>query len=219
MATLTAHEVTNAINQSLLQGGSRWVVGTISAFMPGLWVLTVLFHLARPYVFRTLKKLSLRFGADVWWLAYVLMRDGVVLLTLALSTIFLFPNLLITVPVPLTAPLAALLLFASLYVKLLYDADEDFQAYRLQTVLLAVGVALYMVPQIFGVEATSQSSLAGVVTFLTSTSNTAWVGPIVAIALIGYGVIGVLIFYQVVIAGRRFGERRDRVGTVAPITR
>ena len=149
---MTPNGVTNSIVQAILQGGMQWVVSTIAAFMPALWALTVIFHLARPYVLRTVRKLSLRFGADIWWLGYVLIRDAVMLITFALSTIFLFPNLLLTIPLPLTAPLAALLLFASLYVKLLYDTDEDFQAYRVATLLLAIGGALYLVPQIFAIE-------------------------------------------------------------------
>jgi hypothetical protein len=189
----------------------QWVVSTIAAFMPALWVMTVIFHLARPHVLRTVTKLSLRFGADIWWLGYVLVRDGVILLTLSLSLVFLFPNLMTGVPLPLTAPLAALLLFASLYVKLLYDSDDDLRAYRVATALLAVGAALYLVPQIFGIQATSQAWLAGASSFLTSTSNTALVRPILAFSLVGFGVIGSLIFYQVVITGRRFGQKPEQV--------
>jgi hypothetical protein len=202
---MTPDDVTKAIVQAILQGGMQWVVSTIAAFMPALWVLTVILHLARPYVLRTVAKLTLRFGADIWWLGYVLVRDGVILLTLALSLVFLFPNLMTGIALPLTAPLAALLLFASLYVKLLYDADDDLQAYRVATALLAAGAALYITPQILAIESTSQGWLAGVSSFLTSSSNTAWLGPIVFVSAIGFGVIGSLIFYQVVITGHRFG--------------
>lgn len=212
---MTPNGVTTSIVQAILQGGMQWVVSTIAAFMPALWALTVIFHLARPYVLRTVRKLSLRFGADIWWLGYVLIRDAVMLITFALSTIFLFPNLLLTIPLPLTAPLAALLLFASLYVKLLYDTDEDFQAYRVATLFLAIGGALYLVPQIFAIESTSQSWLAGVANFLTSTSNTGWIGPIIVVALFGYMAMGGLIYYQVAIAGRRFGAKREKGAEVA----
>lgn len=206
---MTPDDVTKAIVQAILQGGMQWVVSTIAAFMPSLWAMTIVFHLARPYVLRTVTKLSLRFGADVWWLGYVLVRDAVILLTLALSLVFLFPNLMTNIALPLTAPLAALLLFASLYVKLLYDSDDDLQAYRVATALLAAGGALYVLPQIFAIESTSQSWLSGVSSFLTSSSNTAWVGPIVFVAAVGFGVIGSLIFYQVVITGHRFGVQPE----------
>jgi hypothetical protein len=203
---MTPDDVTNAIVQAIIQGGRQWVVSTIAAMMPALWVMTIILHLARPYMLRTVKKLSLRFGADVWWLSYVLVRDGVMLTTFALSLIFLFPNLLTTIPLPLTAPLAGLLMFASLYVKLLYDSDDDFQTYRVSTALLAVGAALYLVPQIFAIESTSQAWLSGFAGFLTTTSNTALVAPILILSMLGYGVIGGLIFQQVAVRGRRFGQ-------------
>lgn len=204
---MTPNDVTAAIVQAILHGGEQWVVSTIAAMLPSLWAMTVILHLARPYMLRTIKKLSLRFGADVWWLGYVLVRDAIMLITFVLSLIFLFPNLVMTIALPLTAPLAGVLLFASLYVKLLYDTDDDFQTYRVATALLAVGAAFYLIPQIFAIETTSQERLSGVTSFLTSTSNTAWMGPILIVSMIGYGVIGGLIFQQVAITGRRFGER------------
>jgi hypothetical protein len=206
---MTPDQVTAAITQAILHGGMQWVVSTVAATLPSLWALTVIFHLARPYVLRTIKKLSLRFGADVWWLGYVLVRDAIMLMTFALSLIFLFPNLIFTIPLPLTAPLAGLLLFASLYVKLLYDTDDDFQSYRVATILLGVGAFFYLVPQIFAIETTSQSWMSGVDHFLTSTSNRAWMGPIAIVSMLGYGVIGGLIFQQVAVRGRRFGQKPE----------
>lgn len=206
---MTPDDVTNAIVEAILKGGMQWVVSTIAAMLPALWAMTVILHLARPYMLRTVKKLSLRFGADVWWLGYVLVRDGIMLTTFALSLIFLFPNLDVTIPLPLTAPLAGLLLFASLYVKLLYDSDDDFQTYRVATALLAVGGAFYLIPQIFAIESTSQGWLSGVVSFLTSTSNPSWMAPILIVSMLGYGLIGGLIFQQVAIRGRRFGQKAE----------
>jgi len=206
---MTPADVTAAIVQAILHGGEQWVVSTIAALLPALWAMTVILHLARPYILRTIKKLSLRFGADVWWLGYVLVRDAVMLITFVLSLIFLFPNLVMTIPLPLTAPLAGVLLFASLYVKLLYDTDDDFKTYRVATALLGVGAAFYLIPQIFAIETTSQERLSGVANFLTSTSNTAWMGPILIVSMIGYGLIGGLIFQQVVVRGRRFGQKPE----------
>lgn len=214
---MTPDNVSQSITNAIQQGGMLWLVATIAAFMPSLWVMTVIFHLARPQVLRTVRKLSLRFGADVWWLGYVIMRDAVMLATFAFSLIFLFPNLLMTIPLPVTAPLASLLLFASLYVKLLYDADDNYQAYRAATLLMAVGAALYLVPQIIGIESTSQAALSGAGSFLTSTSNPGWAAPIVIAALCGYFVIGALIFYQVVVrAGRRLGQKPEVVAEETP---
>jgi hypothetical protein len=206
---MTPDDVTMAIVNAIIIGGRQWIVSTIAAFLPSFWVLAVVLHLARPYVFRTIRKLSLRFGADIWWLGYVLVRDGVILTTFALSFIFLFPNLALTIDLPLTAPIAGVLLFASLYVKLLYDTDDNLRSYRVSTILLAVAAGFYLVPQIFAIESADVEWLAPVASFLTSTSNAAWEAPIVIISMLGYGVIGTLIFQQVVVRGSRFGERAE----------
>ena len=102
---MTPDDVTAAIVQAILNGGEQWIVSTVAALLPALWAMTVILHLARPYILRTIKKLSLRFGADVWWLGYVLVRDAVMLITFVLSLIFLFPNLVMTIPLPLTLSL------------------------------------------------------------------------------------------------------------------
>jgi len=206
---MTPDDVTAALVQAILEGGKHWLVSTIAALLPSLWVLTVILHLSRPYMLRTIRKLSLRFGADVWWLSYVLVRDGVMLITFALSLVFIFPNLVMTIDLPLTAPIAGLLLFASLYVKLLYDTDDDFQAYRVSTALLATGAGFYLIPQIFAIESADVSWLSGVASFMTSTTNVAWMGPILIGSMIGYGVIGGLIFQQVAVRGARFGEKAE----------
>ena len=86
--------------------------------LPILWAFALIMHFARPYVLRFLSTLTLRFGGDVWWLSYVLIRDGLLVITLALSMLFLFPNLYIGLGLPLTAPLATVVLFWAMVVKL-----------------------------------------------------------------------------------------------------
>lgn len=197
---MTPDQVSEAIVKAFVEGGQQWLVATIAAFMPALWAFTLMLHLARPYVLRTLAKLSLRFGADVWWLTYVLVRDAVTIVTFGLSAIFLMPNLMLTFDLPLTAPLATLFLFWALYVKLLYDADDRFGAYRVVTALLVIGATFYFVPQTLGIEAASQDYMAGLVSFFASASNPAWAGPILVVSLIGSAVTAGAIFWRVVLA-------------------
>jgi hypothetical protein len=137
-------------------GGSEWLVLSIAAILPILWSFALIVHFARPYVIRFLQSLTLRFGGDVWWLSYVLMRDALLMIVLALSVIFLMPNLYIGLGLPLTAPLATVVLFWATVVKLVRDADDDPGAYRLISVLLVVASVLYIVPQIYGLEAADQ---------------------------------------------------------------
>lgn len=144
---------------ALVNGGSGWMVLSISAILPILWAFTLVLHFARPYVIRFLQSLTLRFGGDVWWLSYVLFRDALMMVTLGLSVIFLMPNLYIGLGLPLTAPLATVVLFWALVVKLIRDSDDDPVAYRTVSILLVVASILYIVPQVYGLEAADQTDI------------------------------------------------------------
>ena len=101
-----------------------------------LWAFAMIMHFARPYILRFLGTLTLRFGGDVWWLSYVLMRDALLTITLALSVVFLMPNLYIGLGLPLTAPLATVVLLWAMVVKLIRDADDDRRTFQIVSVLL-----------------------------------------------------------------------------------
>jgi hypothetical protein len=143
-------------SQALVTNGQAWLVLSLAAVLPMLWAFTLIMHFARPYVIRFLQGLTLRFGGDVWWLGYVLIRDAMLLITFALSLQFLFPNLYIGLGLPLTAPLATVVLFWALTVKFLADSDDDPRAFRIVSVLLVVASVLYILPQIYGLEAADQ---------------------------------------------------------------
>jgi hypothetical protein len=141
---------------ALTQGGAGWLYLSLAAVLPILWAFTLMVHFGRPYVVRFLQSLTLRFGGDAVWLSYILMRDGLMLITLSLSMIFLMPNLYIGLGLPITAPLATVGLFAALVVKLTRDADDDPIAWRWVSIIMVVSSALYIVPQIYGLEAKDQ---------------------------------------------------------------
>jgi len=141
---------------ALTNGGSAWLVLSIAAILPILWAFTLVMHFARPYVIRFLGTLTLRFGGDVWWLSYVLIRDGLMVITLALSTVFLMPNLYIGLGLPITAPLATVVLFWALAIKVTRDSDDDPRMFRWVSLLLVIASILYIVPQIYGLEAADQ---------------------------------------------------------------
>jgi hypothetical protein len=141
---------------ALTSGGSAWMVLSIAAILPILWSFAMVMHFARPYVIRFLQTLTLRFGGDVWWLSYVLIRDALLTLVLAMSLIMLMPNLYIGLGLPLTGPLAVIVLLWAMVIKLIRDADDDPAAFRLVSILLVVASILYIVPQIYGLEAADQ---------------------------------------------------------------
>ena len=182
-------QVTDAITQALVQGGAQWMVATIVAFLPVLWTMTLMLHLGRPYILRTLRRCGLRLGADIWWMSYLLMRDGLMLVAFALSWIFFEPNIVVNSPLPITGPLAALCLLLALAVKLSRRVDDDVQAYRLATAFLVVGATFYYIPQVFAVEAASQDYLGWFVQNFTSNTNVPVALGIMWVSLVGVAAV------------------------------
>jgi hypothetical protein len=171
---------------ALTTGASGWLVLSLAAVLPILWAFAMAMHFARPYVLRFLRTLTLRFGGDVWWLSYVLIRDGLLFVTLGLSMIFFMPNLYLKGEgLPITAPLASVVLFWALAVKIVRDSDDDPVAFRIVSVLLVVASVLYIVPQVYGMEAADQEYLGDLPKMLISTENLDVAKPIfwVSIAL------------------------------------
>ncbi|MDQ2902085.1 MAG: hypothetical protein M3Y81_00850 [Chloroflexota bacterium] len=212
-------DVAAAITQALVQGGSVWMISSIVAFLPALWTMTLVLHLGRPYVLRTLRRCGLRLGADVWWMSYLLMRDAVLLVTFAISWIFFAPNIVVNSALPVTGPLAALCLLLALVVKLTRRADDDIGAYRLATVFLVLGATLYYAPVVFAVEAASQTYLAGFAAGATSNTNTGVALVIMYIGMIGVALCAGFLFIRALTAANRsMGQRlgRETVRETAP---
>jgi hypothetical protein len=159
---------------AIANGGGNWMVLSVAAVLPILWAFTLSLHFARPYVLRFLQKLTLRFGGDVWWLSYVLTRDALLVITLCLSVVFLFPNVYLRGDgLGITAPLATVVLMWAALVKLLRDPDDNPSDWRLQSILLVIASVLYIIPQVYGMEAADQgmSWTGSLISMTTVTRN------------------------------------------------
>ena len=189
-------DVQTAITGALLQGGQTWIIATIVAFLPVLWTMSLMLHLGRPYVLRTLRRCGLRLGADIWWMSYLIIRDALMLVTFGLSFIFFNPNLVANLAFPITAPLAALCLLLALGVKLARRVDDDVNAFRLATVFLVLGATLYYGPLVFAVEAASQTYLSGFAAAFTSNQNVTVALWIMWISLAGVAIVAAWLFVR-----------------------
>jgi hypothetical protein len=187
-------------------GGAEWMVLSVAAVLPILWAFTLSLHFARPYAVRFLQKLTLRFGGDVWWLSYVLFRDALLVITLCLSIVFLFPNLYLKVGAPISAPLAAVVLFWATAVKLVRDPDDDPAAFRLMSVLLVIASVLYIIPQVYGLESADQAYLGSLPGLLTSTGNPDLARPVLWGSLALLGLTGAALFVRYLV---RLGQPAD----------
>ena len=90
-----------------------------------------------------------------------------------------------------------MVLFWALAVKLLRDADDDPGAFRLVSILLVIASVLYIVPQIYGMEAQDQTNLGNLPSLLVSTSNLAVARPLfwVSIGLFALTGAGIFVWY------------------------
>jgi hypothetical protein len=194
---------------ALTTGASGWLVLSVAAVLPILWAFTLVLHFARPYVVRFLGGLTLRFGGDVWWLSYVLFRDALLVITLGLSMVLLMPNLYLKVGLPITAPLAAVVLFWALVVKLVRDTDDDPAAFRILSLLLVVASILYIVPQVYGLEAADQEYLGSLPGTLISSENLGLARPILWISLALFAGTGVGLFTRFILNLGRLDRPAD----------
>jgi hypothetical protein len=196
-------DVTTAISSALVQGGQTWMIATIVAFLPVLWTMSLMFHLGRPYVLRTLRRCGLRLGADIWWMSYLIIRDALLLVTFGLSFIFFNPNLVANLEFPITGPLAALCLLLALAVKLSRRVDDDVNAFRLATVFLVLGATLYYGPLVFAVESADLDYMAGFAQAFTSNANPVVALWIMWISLAGVAIVTTWLFVRLIVNANR----------------
>jgi len=110
-------------------------------------------QIARGYFLRTLEKFTLRLGADIWWLTYVLIRDGLMFTAFIMGLMVYFPGTFqdYDMAVPFM-PLSVVLFGAALVTKLYFDADENRRVFRVVTALVFAGTALWIFGTVFVTE-------------------------------------------------------------------
>ena len=178
---MTPDQLTQALNGAFTQGGEQMLENTMAIMLPVLWLAVIALHLARPYMLHMIPRFTLRLAADIWWILYVALRDLVIVMTFIFSIMFLFPDVVVGDPLPITGGLAAVCLFAVLVIKLVVDVDEDRRMFVLTGNLLGLGTLLYIVPSVLGLQATGAAGngfWGSVAKAVTSNTN-----PNVAIAL------------------------------------
>ena len=118
---------------------------TIGLMVGILFIGAFSLQIARNYFLRTLDKFTLRLGADIWWLAYIMIRDGLafgaLLLGFELFFVGTYGDYAIAVPF---MPLAIVLTAAVLVIKLVKDPDEDEKWNRAVSTLIAAATFFYV---------------------------------------------------------------------------
>jgi hypothetical protein len=189
--------------------GEGFVEGTIAAALVALWLLTLALHLARPYMVRTLRKFTLRLGADLWWIIYVALRDILLVQVFLGSFIFFYPDVVGGQDLPITGGLAAACAFGALLLKLTGHGEGDTRNFRWQTILLGIGSVLYIGPYLLGVQLTQidQGWASQLASIFVSSQNTDWG---LALCYLSAAMVGVMAIAAVVYNLRQTVSRRPR---------
>lgn len=140
-------------SNDLVSAGSVFTEGTIAVVLTFLIVMALSLQIGRGYFVRILNKFTLRLGADIWWLTYVLIRDALIFLSFLFGLMLFLPGVFqdFAMAVPFM-PLAIVFVAGALIIKLYWDADEDRNAFRMVTILLFIATALYLFGAIFVLE-------------------------------------------------------------------
>lgn len=143
-----------ATSGDIATGAGIFTEATIAIMVSILFIGAFSLQIARNYFLRILDKFTLRLGADIWWLAYIMIRDGLMFgaLLLGFEVFFVgtYGDYAIAVPF---MPMAIVLVAAVLVIKLVRDPDEEEKTNRLVSTLIAAAAFFY----IFGVMMVTES--------------------------------------------------------------
>ncbi|MDG6986025.1 MAG: hypothetical protein JRM73_04685 [Nitrososphaerota archaeon] len=153
VAVLAASNIpaTYAISTTgMVSAGSIWLETTIAVALVFVTAMAFSLQIARGYFLRILNKFTLRLGADIWWLTYVLIRDGLIFMSLIMSLMVFFPGTFLDYPLAVPFfPLTSVLFAAALVTKLYFDADDSRNAFRFVTVLVFAGTVSWIFGTVF----------------------------------------------------------------------
>ncbi len=145
---------TLATSGQIATGVGIFTEATIALAVGMLFIGAFSLQIARNYFLRTLDKFTLRLGADIWWLAYIMIRDGLMFgaLLLGFELFFVGTYGAYAIAVPFM-PLSIVLVAAVLVIKLVHDPDEEETWNRAVSVLLAGATFFY----VFGILMVTES--------------------------------------------------------------
>ena len=154
----------------MVSGGSIWLETTIAVALVFVAAMAFSLQIARGYFLRTLEKFTLRLGADIWWLSYVLIRDGLIFASFIMGLLVFFPGTFQDYPIAVPfMPVSVVLFGAALILKLYFDADDNRNVFRAVTGFVFGGAALWIFGIIFVTESPLQ--LATIPSGVSTTSG------------------------------------------------
>lgn len=147
---LTSSPVFALSQDGLVSGGSVWLETTIAVALVFVMSMAFSLQIARGYFIRNLEKFTLRLGADIWWLGYVMIRDGLLFMSFIMGLMVFFPGTFLDYPIAVPfMPLSVVFFGLALVTKLYFDADESRGVFRAVTLMIFAGTFLWIFGTVF----------------------------------------------------------------------
>lgn len=120
-----------------------WTAQTLCDIGILLSVVSFLLHIGRPYFERILGRFTLRVAADLWWLVYVILRDGSLFFAVLFGFLNLNLNLMADIKVGLPfVPLGTVALSVALVIKVFRNSEDVNKSFRISTYWVSLGALL-----------------------------------------------------------------------------
>ena len=131
-----------------------WTAQTILNLGILFSIISALLHIGRPYFERILSRMTLRVAADVWWLLYIIIKDGLLLISVLLIFLNMNLDLMADIKIGLPfVPLGMMLLIISLIIKVFRNTEDINKLSRINNYIISAGALLNMLGYILVMEA------------------------------------------------------------------
>ena len=130
-----------------------WSLQTLCDIGILLSIVSFLLHIGRSYFERILGRFTLRVAADIWWVVYIALRDGTLLIAALFGFWHLNLDIMADIKVGLPfVPLGTVALAGALLVKVFRNAEDVNRSLRLSTWLVTLGAVLNTIGYVFVME-------------------------------------------------------------------
>lgn len=131
-----------------------WSVQSLCDLGIVLSILSWLLHIGRPYFERIQARLTLRMAAELWWLGYIGLRDGALLIALLTGLFCLNLDLMADIKIGLPfVPLGTVALAGAVWCKVFRNAEDVNANWRASVRLAGIGALLNMLGFVLVMEA------------------------------------------------------------------
>lgn len=136
------------------KGLEIWTAQTLCDIGILLSLVSFMLHVGRSYFERIQSRLTLRVGADLWWMMYVLLRDGTLFLALLAGLLNLNLDLMADIKIGLPfVPLGTVAIAVALVIKV-FGNSEDLGArgFKLSFLFVILGTVLNLLGYVLVME-------------------------------------------------------------------